>query len=140
MRGYFFSELDHRAIVRVRATGPIKTLDLTFEIDTGASEQLFIGGELAEELGLKLDKEQTATLANGSEVIVFQAKLQIEWLDGAYEVDATVWPINPDKPRGRRSKNKPDGLIGQALLLQSHLSIDYVNRKVVLTKPVIEGA
>jgi predicted aspartyl protease len=140
MQGFFLSDVDHRAWIRVRAAGAVKTLDLLLEIDTGASNEVFISHELATELGLQiLASARVATLADGSELPVLQAKLQIEWLDGTREVDATVWPSNPNK-RGRRKRSQSDGLIGQALLLQSHLSIDYVNRKVVLTKPVIEGA
>jgi predicted aspartyl protease len=101
MRGFFFSDSDHRARIRVSATGPAKNLMLTFEIDTGASGQIYINQELANDLGLEIiDNDLTATLADGRKEPVFLARLQIHWMDEQRFVDATVWtsPTAPIPP------------------------------------------
>lgn len=139
LRGFFLNDYDHRARLRVRAFGPTQTLDLTFEIDTGASEELFVHHELAEQLGLKFDDQRhLMTLADGTQVLGSSATMQIDWIDGQLPVEVTVWPRAAGAPRPARQRNRLDGLIGHRLLRQSRLSIDYINRKVVIERPAVE--
>jgi predicted aspartyl protease len=142
MQGFFLSKNDDRARLRVRTSGPSKTMELTFEIDTGASQDLFIQQYLADDLGLlTFDDKDRATLADGkTKVKVRKAKLSVMWMGAEKSVDALVWPATPGTTTPARNKNTIDGLIGRGLLADTKLEIDYVNRKVVLTKPVIEGA
>lgn len=142
MRGFFLSKNDNRARLKVRASGPSKTMELTFEIDTGASQDLFIQQYLADDLGLStIDDKDRATLADGkTKVKVRKAKLSVVWMGAAKNVDALVWPSTPGTAAPPRNKSTIDGLIGRGLLADTKLEIDYVNRKIVLTKPVIEGA
>jgi predicted aspartyl protease len=139
LRGFFLGQTDTRALVRLNVSGSAQSVMLTFEIDTGASETLIIGEELAKRLGARpFDKKQWATLANGTLVRVLQAEMTIEWLGGHETVDATIWPQENTPNSSSGGKNAVAGLIGRKLLKTAHLSIDYVNRKIVLTKPVIE--
>lgn len=142
MRGFFLSESDSRARLRVRVSGPSKTMELTFEIDTGAAKDLLIHQALADELGVAAsDDIDFAILADGkTKVEVKLAKLSVSWMGEAKPVDISVWPETPGTAQPPRNKNTIDGLIGRDLLSDTKLEIDYVNRKVVLTKPVIEGA
>jgi hypothetical protein len=59
-------------------------------------------------------------------------------MDEPKSVDISVWPLTPGSAAPVRNKNTIDGLIGRGLLADTKLEIDYVNRKIVLTKPVIE--
>jgi predicted aspartyl protease len=138
MRGFFTNDL--RARLRVQASGPSKTMVLTFEIDTGASKELLIHRSLADELGLKTSTEnEFATLADGTtEVEVASAKLDIVWMNETKPIDVLVWPLTPGTAAPVRNKNTIDGLIGRGLLADTKLEIDYVNRKIVLTQPVVD--
>ena len=139
MRGFFLNDHDHRARLRVRAYAPTQTLDLTFEIDTGASEELFIRQELADQLGLMInDQRQLMTLADGTQVLGSVTTMPIDWIDGQLSVEVTVWPRDAGGPRPARQRNRLDGLIGHRLLMQSRLSIDYINRKAVIERPAVE--
>jgi hypothetical protein len=141
MRGFFLSDSDSRARLRVRVSGPNKTMELTFEIDTGASKDLLIHQTLADELGLPAsDDIDFATLADGTtKVEVKLAKLSVFWIDETKPVDISVWPLTPGVAQPARNKNSIDGLIGRGLLAETKLEIDYVNREIVLTKPVNKG-
>jgi predicted aspartyl protease len=140
MRG-FFNTNDNRARLRVRTSGPSKTMELTFEIDTGASQDLFIQQELADELGVAaIDDNDRATLADGkTKVSVKKAELSVEWMGAARSIEALVWALTHGTTAPARNKNTIDGLIGRGLLADTKLEIDYVNRKVLLSKPVNEG-
>jgi predicted aspartyl protease len=142
MWGFFLNEYDNRARLRVRVTGPSKPMVLTFEIDTGASKDLLIQQALADELGIAATNDvDFAILADGkTKVEVKSAKLDVVWMDETKRVDVLVWPASLETAVPPRNKNTIDGLIGRDLLRDTKLEIDYVNRKVVLTKPVIEGA
>jgi predicted aspartyl protease len=142
MRGFFLNHNDHRARLRVRASGPKTTMELTFEIDTGATRDMLIHQSLANELGLAISRDDDiATLADGTtEVKVSLAELDIVWMGETKPVKVLVWPLTPGTAAPARNKNSIDGLIGRDLLCHTKLEIDYVNRKIVLTKPVIEGA
>jgi Aspartyl protease len=141
MRGFFLSEIDSRARLRVRVSGPSKTMELTFEIDTGASKDLLIHQSLADELGLPAsDDIDFATLADGkTKVEIKLAKLSVLWMDEAKPVDISVWPAIPGAITPPRNRNTIDGLIGRGLLADTKLEIDYVNRKILITKPTHEG-
>ena len=132
-RGFFFRDNDHRALLRVSAKGPKKSLNLTLEIDTGA-DAVFLSKNLADDLGVTLiDKGEFGTLADGiSEVALLNGQLEIKWIDGTKNVDIKVWRTGPPVKSG---KNKIDGLIGRNVFADSHLAIDYVNRKVAITTP-----
>jgi predicted aspartyl protease len=138
MRGFFLNANDHRARLRVQASGPNKTIYLTFEIDTGASRDMLIHQTLADELGLKTENDDDlATLADGTtEVAVLKATVEVVWMGESKPVNVLVWPgtVAPV-----RNKNTIDGLIGRDLLRDTHLTIDYVNRKILIAKPTHEG-
>ena len=140
MQGYFLSNSDDRARLKLRANGPKSSVILTLEIDTGASNDLFIWRNSADELGLELEPDDdVAILADGTtKVKVMRAFVEIEWMGETRRVCALIW--SPQSKKALQSKNRIDGLIGRRLLHDTHLSIDYVNRKVALTTPAHEGA
>ncbi len=140
MQGFFWSAVDDRARLRIKVSGEKHAETLIFEIDTGASEELFMSEDAADHLGIQLASRHWATLADGSQKVVMKGRATIQWLAGDAQVEVTVWPRAGEPLSPSKDKNRIDGLVGRRLLKKCCLTIDYVNRTVSITQPTAAGA
>lgn len=133
-----------RAIVRVTMNGPARSATLHLELDTGSQPHVSLDQDWADFLGIATTEGHRATFADGRSSEVLAGAAKVDWLGKLLEIEVIVWPRPKDAAPVDKSQYRyrgtPEGLLGRMLLMSKALSIDYVNRRVVITEPAPLGA
>jgi predicted aspartyl protease len=139
-----FFDRAHRAIVRVVVTGGKQSATLHLEVDTGSQPHICMDEDWADHLGIVTTKGHRATLADGKSKSVLAAAAAVSWHGSLHPVEVIVWPrskkATPLDKSLTQYRGTPEGLIGRQLLMGSALSLDYLNRQVLITQPPPSGA
>jgi hypothetical protein len=127
-----------RAIIRLLVGEGAKRQTLRLEIDTGANRAVFVSEAIAKDLCPVLEGSHSGILADGSTREAVKGTVTVEWFGTSKSVEVFGWAGDTSDNRGK--KNRIDGLAGRDLFLDASLHLDFVNRKITVTRPAPEGA